>query len=227
MGLFSPNPTKQRQIELQNILFDTEEKKLMVSTEFLNDMTTSYVSKRMKNINKMTENIVATRNPDNFFAYCDSIERDLEELIRIEPYHNFKDPVPSEFKKILESRMSHFTENMIKRTWKSICQRTGLDHDGNRDPKYYGPVLDALIRYKDKYSPSQLELVDKFYQSVYHVSMIELEEPEVPETEEGIEAADSELPADELVLGNEEEDVPGDEEEDIEEAIILTEEDSE
>ena len=53
MGLFSPNQSKLKQIELQNIIFGTEEKKLMVSQEFLDDMTKAYVTKRMKNVNKI------------------------------------------------------------------------------------------------------------------------------------------------------------------------------
>lgn len=218
MGLFSPNPAKLKQIELQNILFDTNEKKLMVSTDFLNDMTTSYVSKRMKNINKMTDGIVVTKNPNNFFSYCEAIEHDLEELIRIEPYHNFKQPVPSEFKKIFDSKMNYYLEAMLKRTWKDICQKVGTDPEGNRNPKHYGPILDAILKYKDKYNQFQLDMIDKFYQSVYHVSFQEVEEPEVPETEEGIEAADLELPDDELVLGEAEET-----EENFEESPVIPE----
>ena len=43
--------SKNEKIQLQNILFGTTEKKLMVSNEFLNSMTIKYVSKRMKLIN--------------------------------------------------------------------------------------------------------------------------------------------------------------------------------
>ena len=226
MGLFSPNPAKLRQIELQNILFDTEEKKLMVSTDFLNDMTTSYVSKRMKIINQMTDRIVVTKNPNNFFTCCDVIYQNLEELIKIEPYHNFKEPVPSEFKKIFDSQKGKYIESMIKRTWRDITQKTGMDADGNRDPKYYGPVLDALLKYKEEYSPSQLELVDKFYKLVYGVSFHEMEkeeEPEIPENEEAMGTEGNEVPEDELVLSEAESEA----EDDIEEVISIGEEDSE
>lgn len=213
MGLFSPNSAKLKQIELQNILFDTNEKKLMVSVDFLHKMTTSYVSKRMKNINKMTDVIVVTKNPHKFFAYCESIDKDLEELIRLEPYHNFKQPIPSEFKKIFEAQMGQHIESMIKRTWKDICQKVGVDHEGKREPKHYGPVLDALLAHKDKYSPTHLELIDKFYKSVYGTSFIEPEEPEIPETEE---TAEGDVPEDELVLNMEETD--------MEEALAFAEE---
>ena len=43
--------TKQEKIALQNLLFGTSEKKLMVSDEFLNNMSSKYISKRMKTIN--------------------------------------------------------------------------------------------------------------------------------------------------------------------------------
>ena len=188
MGLFSPNPAKQKKIELQNILFDTNEKKLMCSNEFLNDMTTNYVSKRMKNINKMTSGIVTTKNPNNFYSYCETIDHDLEELIRIEKYHSFKDPIPSEFKKLLEAKMGQYTEAMIKRTWRDISQKIGLDSEGKRDPRYYGPVLDALLAHKEKYTPLQFELVDKFYKSVYGISYAEAQEQALKEAEEAAAA---------------------------------------
>ncbi|MDE6708979.1 MAG: hypothetical protein K2J76_00650, partial [Oscillospiraceae bacterium] len=75
MGLFSPNQAKLKQIELQNIIFGTEEKKLMVSPEFLEEMTKAYVTKRMKNVNKMSEYIVATKSPRKFFMAYDALTK--------------------------------------------------------------------------------------------------------------------------------------------------------
>ncbi len=170
MGIFSPNSAKQKQIELQNIIFDTNEKKLMVSTEFLEEMTNSYISKRIKNINKMNTGMIVTKTPRHFFAYVESLEHDLNELIALEKYHTFKEPVPSAFKKIVGSRMERYIEAMINRTWKDANQRNGHSPDQKRDPALYGPVLDEILKYKDKYTPAMLDLIDKFYISVYDVS---------------------------------------------------------
>lgn len=191
MGLFSPNQSKLKQIELQNIIFGTEEKKLMVSQEFLDDMTKAYVTKRMKNVNKMSEFIVATKSPKKFFMAYDSLIKDIDELINLEKYYTFKKPVPTEFKKEINDKISRYTENMINRAWKNANKQNKFQVDGKRDPVLYGPFLDEMLEFQDRYSPLQLDLIDGFYQSVYDDSFLnpKVVEEEVPEEEIAEEAA--------------------------------------
>lgn len=182
MGLFSPNQAKLRQIELQNIIFGTEEKKLMVSPEFLDEMTKAYVTKRMKNINKMSEIIVATKSPKKFFTAYDALIKDIDELINLEQYHTFKKPVPTEFKKEINDKLSRYTENMINRAWKDANKQNKFKPDEKRDPILYAPYLDEMLEYRERYSPIQLDLIDRFYQSVYDDSFLNPKvEEEVPE----------------------------------------------
>ncbi|MCM1330411.1 MAG: hypothetical protein NC253_13335 [Ruminococcus sp.] len=190
MGLFSPNQNKLKQIELQNIIFGTEEKKLMVSPEFLDEMTKAYVTKRMKNVNKMSEFIVATKSPRKFFTAYDALTKDIDELIVLEKYHEFKKPVPHEFKQEVDSKVPRYTENMINRAWKDANKQNKYQADGKRDPELYGPFLDEMLEFKDRYSSPVLSLIDGFYQSVYDDSFLNPKEPEVPEeeTEEGVPA---------------------------------------
>lgn len=163
----------------------------------------------------MTNGLVTTKNPKNFFTYCDVIDHDVEELIKIEKYHTFKEPVPSEFKKQLAAKMDKYITSMINRTWRDVCQKIGLNADGKRDPRFYGPVLEELLNYKDKYSKSQLDLIDKFYISVFDESFRtikeepEVQEPEVQESEAaGTETPDTnDVPEDGLALENED-DIP-------------------
>ena len=193
MGLFSPNPNKLKQIELQNLLFDTEEKKLMVSVDFLNDMKNRYISKRIKNVDKMANGIIATKSPKNFFTYYDSMMKDLDELIVLEKYHNFKKPVPSEFKKNMESKMERYTESMINRAWKNASQQIGLGPNGKRSPTAYTPILDEMLQYQEKYTPALLDLIDKFYISVFDESFRKQDEPEPEDMlEETAEADETE-----------------------------------
>ena len=200
MGLFSTNPAKQRQIDLQNIIFGTDEKKLMVSQDFLNDMAKNYVSKRMKNINKMSENIAATKSPRKFFNCYDSMINDLNELIKLEKEHLyvFKKPTPTEFKKLIKSKKDRYTENMINRAWKEANQRNYFQAGDKRDPVKYGPFLAEILEFQDRYSRVVLDLVDTFYISVYDESFRkpEIEElPPAPEPEtvqQVIEAAEAE-----------------------------------
>lgn len=208
MGLFAPNPTRQRQIDLQNIIFGTDEKKLMVSQNFLSDMAKSYVSKRMKNVNKMSENIAATKSPRKFFTCYDSMMNDLDELIKLEREHLyvFKKPTPTEFKKLIKSKKDRYTENMINRAWKEANQRNYFQAGDKRDPAKYGPFLTEILEFQDRYSRVVLDLVDTFYISVYDESFRKPEiaepspeprretvrqMPEVSEAEPVVEAAQS------------------------------------
>lgn len=190
MGLFSPNQNKLKQIELQNIIFGTEEKKLMVSQQFLDDMTKAYVTKRMKNINKMTEFIVATKSPRKFFTAYDSLIKDIDELINLEKYYTFKKPVPTEFKKEINDKIPRYTENMINRAWKDANKQNKFQQGEKREPSQYAPYIDEMLEYREKYSDIVLELIDGFYQSVYDDSFLNPKEI-IPEEElsENSEAA--------------------------------------
>ena len=196
MGLFSPNQAKLKQIELQNIIFGTEEKKLMVSQEFLDDMTKAYVTKRMKNINKMSEFIVATKSPRKFFTAYDALIKDIDELIVLEKYHTFKKPVPTEFKMEIDSKMPRYTENMINRAWKDANKQNKFQQGEKREPSLYAPYLNEMLEYQDRYSPIVLDLIDGFYQTVYDDSFLnpKVVEEEVPEelTEEAAAAENAE-----------------------------------
>lgn len=193
MGLFSPNPSKLKQIELQNIIFGTEEKKLMVSPEFLDDMTKAYVTKRMKNVNKMSEFIVATKSPRKFFTAYDSLMKDIDELIVLEKYYAFKKPVPTEFKTEIDSKMPRYTENMINRAWKDANKQNKFKPDEKREPILYAPYLDEMLAYRDRYSPILLDLIDRFYQTVYDDSFLNPKaEEKIPEEELTAEAAEAE-----------------------------------
>lgn len=190
MGLFSPNQNKLEQIELQNIIFGTEEKKLMVSAEFLDKMTKAYVTKRMKNINKMSEYIVATKSPKKFFTAYDSLIKDIDELIILEKYYTFKKPVPTEFKKEINDKVPRYTENMINRAWKNANKQNKYQHDEKREPALYGPYLDEMLEFRDRYSSIVLDLIDGFYQTVYDDSFLNpKEKEEIPEEEISEEAA--------------------------------------
>ena len=119
----APAYDKKKQIELQNIIFGTSEKKLMVSPEFLAEMTMRYISKRMKNINQNMEGITATKSPKNFFTYLDKIFEALDELILLQNYHTFKEPIPSVVKNALIAKKGRYIIAMFNRVWKRYSQR--------------------------------------------------------------------------------------------------------
>ena len=202
MALFSGNSNKAKQVELQNIIFGTNEKKLMVSNEFLDEMTKVYISKRMKSINAATTSISTTKSPKAFFGYFDSIQSTLEELIVLEKYYQFKKPVPSEFKKNLEEKKDKYILAMLNRAWKHTNNRANYDPTSGlpRSPEQFGPILDEMIEFRDQYTDAIFGHVDRFYTSVYEHS-IDYVEPEPEEelseeeaaalAEEGAEGAES------------------------------------
>lgn len=203
MALFSGNANKLKQIELQNIIFGTDEKKLMVSNEFLDEMTKVYISKRMKVINRAMENISATKSPRAFFGSIDSIQDSLKELIVLEKYYSFKKPVPTEFKKNLEEKKDKYILAMLNRAWKNANNKANYDPTLGipRSPEQFGPILQEMVEFRDQYTEAIFGHVERFYTSVYEHS-IDYVEPE-PEPEEELSEEETAALAEEGAEGAE------------------------
>ncbi|MDE7303587.1 MAG: hypothetical protein K2N60_09765 [Oscillospiraceae bacterium] len=203
MALFSANPNKLKQIELQNIIFGTDEKKLMVSNEFLDEMTKVYISKRMKVINRAMENLSTTKSPRAFFGYIDSINESLKDLIVLEKYYSFKKPVPTEFKKNLEEKKDKYILAMLNRAWKHTNNKANYDPTSGlpRSPEQFGPILEEMVEFRDQYTEAIFGHVERFYTSVYEHS-IDYVEPE-PEPEEELSEEEATALAEEGAEGAE------------------------
>ncbi len=199
----APAYDKKKQIELQNLIFGTKEKKLMVSPEFLTEMTKHYISKRMKNINQNMEGIAATKNPKNFFSYLDKIFEALDELIALQNYHTFKEPIPSVVKNALIAKKGRYIIALFNRIWKEANLRVHYDIRSEQPRKVedFAPVFDELLLYMDQYTPDSIEVLNKFYSSVYGHNIGEepvIDEADVPTDEfvpNGDEFVEEEFPA--------------------------------
>ncbi len=189
--------TKPEKIALQNILFGTDEKKLMVSDEFLHNMAVRYISKRMKSINESSAHISNSKAPSSFFKCCDDIEKCLDELIILEPYYIFKNPVPSIFKKNYLVNKPALTTAMLKRTWKHVLQRVPLeDPVPQQNIPVYDEIIGEMLRFSNRLSEQDLSIIDGFYKAVHGEEAVlpmgedeTAEEPEAEETE-----AESDVP---------------------------------
>lgn len=193
----APAYDKKKQIELQNLIFDTNEKKLMVSPEFLAEMTKHYISKRIKSINQNMEGIAATKSPKNFFSYLDEIFIALDELIALQKYHTFKEPIPSVVKNALVAKKGRYIIALFNRVWKEANLRVLYDPNSEQPRKVedFAPVFDELLLYMDQYTPESIEILNKFYSSVYGHNIGE---------EPAIDGTDEEMPLDESILGDDE-----------------------
>lgn len=164
---------KQTKVELQNFLFGTSEKKLMVSEEFLNQMIVKYISKRMKIINTAYSNLHTTRSAIFFSKNAQEIEKHIEDLIVLEKYYPFKNPVPSIYKRNYLAHKPAAITGMINRVWKTALQKFPLKSDElpeDIDPAaldYYDQVINELLSQKDCYSESDMELINSFYNRVH------------------------------------------------------------
>lgn len=191
----APAYDKKKQIELQNIIFGTNEKKLMVSPEFLAEMTKHYISKRMKTINQTMEGIAATKNLQSFFTYFDTIFTALDELIVLQDYHTFKEPTPSVVKKGLIAKKGRYIIALLNRIWKDANLKAKYDarSDVPRKVEDFAPVLDEMLLYMEQYTPDSIDVLNKFYSSVYGHNIGE--EPVIDE---------SDMPTDEFVPSGDE-----------------------
>lgn len=184
----APKRTKQEKIALQNLLFGTSEKKLMVSDEFLNNMAIKYISKRMKTINSNYESIHSTKIPELFFKYCDEIENCLEELIVLEPYYSFKNPVPTVYKRSFLNHKPAALTAMLHRVWKNTLQKHPLgkpeDEISEQAMNAYDDAINEMLKFRDRMTEDDLSLIDSFYKQVHGE-----EEPEMPEEDAAPEEA--------------------------------------
>lgn len=173
----APNPIlkldKQTKVELQNFLFGTNEKKLMVSEDFLNGMTIKYISKRMKIINTAFSNLHTTRSAVFFFKNTAEIEKYIEDLITLEKYYPFKNPIPSIYKRNYLAHKPAAITGMINRVWKTALQKCPLKDDASAEDispatmDFYDQVINELLSEKDNYSEKDMEMINSFYTRIH------------------------------------------------------------
>lgn len=135
MSFFDNERKKQRnkQIQLQNIILEIDEKKLQVSEEFLEKMTKIYISKYMKIVNENMANINKITNIGLLFKKYDCILKALDELIKIEELYKFRHPTPSEYKEMTEAHLNGFIMSLISREWRKIAPQNNSE---SVDPKF-------------------------------------------------------------------------------------------
>lgn len=189
----APNPIlkldKQTKVELQNFLFGTSEKKLMVSEDFLNGMTIKYISKRMKIINTAFTNLHTTRSAVFFFKNTAEIEKYIEDLIVLEKYYPFKNPVPSIYKRNYLAHKPAAITGMINRVWKTALQKYPLKDDSSPEDispaalDFYDQVINELLSQKDNYSEKDMEMINSFYTQIHGEQTEEIIDPAIPPEE--------------------------------------------
>ena len=188
MGLFSSDKSgnikknKFHMVQLQNIIFGSKEKSLMVSPEFLLRMSDNYVGKRLSAINRNLANMNATRAPANYFKYCDAVDSYLNELIIIEPLYDFKEPVPSEFKETILSNRDHSISSMLNRSWKKILNQSVTTDGIPENPVPFEKLLSEIMSFENRLSPVHLTAVEMYRKSLYPKDDIPKELPD--DTEE-------------------------------------------
>ena len=206
MGFFD-NESKQHRsklVQLQNIILEIDENKLQVSEEFLDKMTKIYISRYMKIVNENIATINKVTNIGLLFKKYDCAVKNIDKLIKIEPFYHFRYPTPSEYKEELAEKLDRFVMSLISREWRKIAPQNpseSADPIFERKWKYFfetfGPVYDRL-------SESEKNTLQQLKSSVFPPEPEE-EEPElklvddnadefVEETFEAVEFPEADAP---------------------------------
>ncbi|MBQ7981687.1 MAG: hypothetical protein IJ305_08820, partial [Oscillospiraceae bacterium] len=100
-------------------------------------------------------------------------------------------------KNALIAKKGRYIIAMFNRVWKEANLKAKYDArtEQPRRVEDFGPVLDELLLYMEQYTPDSIEVLNKFYSSVYGHNICE--EPVVEETDE-------EMPTDEFVPSEDE-----------------------
>jgi hypothetical protein len=198
MSFFDNEKKKQRnkQIQLQNIILDIDEKKLQVSEDFLDQMAKIYISKYMKIVNDNVASINKVTNIGLLFKKYDCIMRNLDELIKIEDLYKYRHPTPSEYKEMTEAKLNSFIMSLISREWRKIAPQNNAEATDPQFEKKWHSFFDSFKPYEYRLTNNAKNTLDQLKNSVFP-SNNPVEEPEnaaapaedgfVPETFETVE----------------------------------------
>lgn len=183
MGLFNNDKGKGKLVDLQNIVLNTDEKKLQVSEEFLEKMTKIYISKRMKAVNEMLADMPRIKVFNLIFKKYDAAMTLIDELIRIEDLYKFNDPVPSKFKVQLENSLEGYINAFITREWRTL--QPGTRPDVNSEAKLKA-FFENFEPYKERLSEKTLETIKNLHDSVFPPPPEETQPTVNEETSDGV-----------------------------------------
>lgn len=167
MGIFGMDAKKKNDlIMLQNIVLNIDEKKLQVSQEFLDKMTKIYISRYMKVINEHVSELGKVSSIAYLFKRYDLALSNLDELIKIEHLYRFNKPIPSEYKKQIESGINEFVNSYIYRTWRKISPAHSVNVNEEAQKKKYRSFFDSFLPYEERLPASSKEILANLREDV-------------------------------------------------------------
>jgi hypothetical protein len=159
---------KQDLIKLQNILFETNERRLMASPPFIMDCAKKYALKHLKAVATYMNNIKVTKSPAVFFGSLEPVMNHLEALQKIETVYPLQKPLPSEFIKDFEVNKPIYMSNLVKRFWHEVKLKAPPGSTDNPIVRaYYQKGMDELMRYKNELEEDQIQLVNVYYSAIF------------------------------------------------------------
>lgn len=160
MGIFGMDAKKKNDlIMLQNIVLNIDEKKLQVSQEFLEKMTKIYISRYMKIVNEHVSELSKVSSISYLFKRYDLALSNLDELIKIEHLYRFNKPIPSEYKKQIESGINEFVNSFIYRNWRKISPAHPVNVNEDAQKKKYRAFFDSFLPYEERLPSSSKEIL--------------------------------------------------------------------
>ncbi|MGN1137726.1 MAG: hypothetical protein ACI4SF_16090 [Oscillospiraceae bacterium] len=178
---------KKNMIALQNIVMDINESTLQVSEEFLDKITKIYISKRMSLINSTLENMAKIRSISLLCSRIDAVMAEIDELIKIEPYYVFNDPVPTKYKELVAQSEDKYINNLITREWRTLRSRSDYTHGDRKIDENYREFLDSFVPYYSRLTPETAARLAELKQSVFPPESEKKTEEEAPPSDEFVE----------------------------------------
>lgn len=165
-----PPPKKRVLVAKQNAVLGTDEKKLMVSPAFLDEMTRRYVAQRINLIKVNAEKMSATKFPKSFFKRRSLILNALDELIELEKegFYEFAFPLPSSYKEnfLDEQKYRKNINALINRFANEVKFKARAIQYDEMKLKYYEAAFKEFDDFKEIMPPESLSLLDTIYDAL-------------------------------------------------------------
>ncbi len=179
---------KKKLIELQNLIFKTNEKKLQVSLDFLDKMVSNYVYKRIRLANQNVERIFKTTSPKIFFQSYNLACEYVSELVQMQEYFVFKYPTPEEYRKILISRKSEFVDILIVRSWRKLQNNNTVEKDPSEsDEERNKKFFNEFMNYAHEMSKGNIKKLNELHKLKFKADITDSENDVTDDNEDAVQ----------------------------------------
>lgn len=135
-------------LELQRIIIPDDTNKLIMTKKQLLATAENYAQNEKRILDDCAAIIQSTINPDAFFPRLDLAEKKIRNLVRLEPYIEFKGTLPSQAYKDFLGKEDEIVRDFIRKSASSVSEKADMMKTergrNNQYEKYYESMSDYL-----------------------------------------------------------------------------------